>query len=183
MKRRALLGLSASALAGLAGCSTLSGGAASECEPISLAAPTPTDEGLSPIEYPDVPSQKSLESVTQFAIEFERAYQHNSFLQGNFIEGTDTVITHTGSPNDAANQINNTYLVGVNGSLATEDNRPETPVSSSETPTPADSLDIEFSAVYAVSEKVVKRKEVDSLSTVSFDRVNTTDWDTLRCLQ
>lgn len=172
--RRALLcGCAASLSVALAGCSgrdrtgqmpspttssTPPGSPTVECEADELPRPTPTAEGLEPLSYPDVPGSLTAETAREFAAEFERAYQHNRFLAGN-PAGTDTVIVNAGVPDGFVIEDGGGYLVGVNATIATEDNRRPT-VAGTATPTRAPSYDDEFAAWYHLTPRRVRRKEI-----------------------
>jgi hypothetical protein len=123
-----------------------------------MPRPTPTDEGLEPLAYPDVPGSLTAETAREFAAAFERAYQHNRFLAEGFIGGTDTVVVDAGVPDGFVIEDGDGYLVGVNATIATEDNR-RPAVEGTVTPTQAPSYDHEFAAWYRLTSRRVRRKD------------------------
>lgn len=127
-----------------------------ECEEIELPRPTPTGEGLEPLSYPEYPEPLTAETVREFVVEFERAYQHNRFLAEGFIRGTDLVLVDAGVPDGFVIEDDGDLLVGVNATIATEDNRvPEE--NGTDTPTQAPSYDDEFAAWYHLTPRRVRR--------------------------
>ena len=193
-RRDLLRGCAASLSIALAGCSgrdrtgqtsssttppTPTGSPTVECEADELPRPTPTAEGLEPLSYPDVPGDLTAETAREFAAEFERAYQHNRFLAGN-PAGTDTVIVNAGVPDGFAIEDGGGYLVGVNATIATEDNRRPTG-EGTVTPTQAPSYDDEFAAWYRLTSRRVRRKDVGHDLPETPEDVDVSDATTVLC--
>lgn len=194
--RRTLLRLCACPLAaGLAGCSgtgtdgtgqtpspspSHSPSPTAECDAVELPRPTPTDEGLEPLAYPDYPASLTAETAREFAAAFERAYQHNRFLAGS-PGGTDLVLLDAGVPDGFVIEDGDGYLVGVNATIATEDNRRPT-ATGTDTPTPAPSYDDEFAAWYHLASRRVRRTETGSDLPETPGDVDMSDATTLLCL-
>lgn len=72
------------------------------------------------------------------------------------------------------------YLVGVNATIATEDNR-RPPVAGTATPTQAPSYDDEFAAWYRLTPRRVRRKEAGTDLPETPDGVDTSDMTTVLC--
>ena len=164
--------LSMSALAGCAGYGDTESSAATppdECSAEPRPQPTPTKEGLQPKAYPTYPEQLSLESAKRFAVAFERAYQHNDFLENKFIEGTDEIDFNIGVPRNEYEEVSNGYIIHVTGELKTSDTK-RSHNNSSESPseTAAPSLDEPFNVSFYLTERFALRKSGDATtSTIS----------------
>ena len=131
-----------------------------ECDAVELPRPTPTAEGLEPLPYPDYPEALTAETARAFVTGFERAYQHNRFLAGS-PAGTDLILMDAAVPEGFVIESSGGYLVGVESSIATEDNRGSTSTGTG-TPTAVPSYDDEFAAWYHLTPRRVRRKEVGS---------------------
>lgn len=154
--------------------------ATTECEAVELPRPTPTAQDLEPLSYPDYPGSLTAETAREFAAAFERAYQHNRFLAGN-PGGTDVVLADAGVPDGFVIEDGDGYLVGVNATIATEDNR--RPASTgTDTPTAAPSYDGEFAAWYHVGPRRVRRKEAGSDLPATPGDVDMSHALTVRCV-
>lgn len=161
-----------SALAGCAGYADTESSAATpsdECSAEPKPQPTPTNEGLQAKAYPTYPEQLSLESAKEYAVAFERAYQHNDFLENEFIEGTDEIDFNIGVSRDEYEEVSNGYIIHVAGELKASDTK-QSHDNSSESPseTAAPSLDEPFSTSFYLTEQSALRKSGDATtSTIS----------------
>ena len=165
-----------SALAGCAGYDDTEGSVVTppdECSVEPRPQPTPTKEELQPKTYPTYPEQLSLESAREFAVAFERAYQHNDFLKNEFIEGTDEIDINIGVPENEYEEFSNGYTIHVTGELKTSDTK-RSHNNSSETPseTAAPSLDEPFDISFYLTERFALRKSGDATTSTISD-VNT----------
>lgn len=120
--------------------------------------PTPTQEGLEPQSYPEYPDQIRGRSAKHFALDFEFAYQYNSFLTEDFIPGTDEIDIPVGVPEDGVTRAANGFTVAVNGTLFTGDRRqdPGEP-DATETESPAPALMDPFGAWYRCTDRIAHR--------------------------
>lgn len=122
-----------------------------ECEVAQRPNPTPSDEGVVPREYPTYPDSLTAESAASFAIEYERSYRHNELLTGGD-GGTDTIIVNAGIPSNFLIERRNGFLLGVTGTVDTEDNR--TPDGGTAAPAYSD----EFAVWYLLTDPIALRR-------------------------
>lgn len=133
-----------------------------ECSEEKPPYPTDTNSELKPKSYPSYPSSLNLNKVKEFAVDFEKAYQHNNFLINNYIPETDEVTILAGVPEWATYEVQDGYVLGVNGELKTATREP-----TKTNKTQAPFLDTSFGSWYYLTTDFALRNEIDELDRVS----------------
>lgn len=126
-----------------------------DCTSIDLPEPEePTSGGVKPTSYPEFPNDLSAETSGTYAASFEKALRRNRFVDDAGHRETPSLSIRVGT--DTAQTLDCGFAVPVSGMLRTSGTISEV-TTSSDTPTPIPSLEIEFATWYLVSEDIVKR--------------------------